>query len=167
MEFVFFSWCCTWLYVKLGDIEEFPALDPIPVYPVNIDPNTNEVKVTIKANNGTNNQVTQKPLCKASQDSNEIVLIIGSGNLCCLIFIYVIKYDFSVIWTSLIDLNKFLKNKVLLVIVVLRLLGKKDSREKWLLWPKMNLSLTTVQSWVRRWIWRQNFCLWDQMSIIW
>nr|CAH0112337.1 unnamed protein product [Daphnia galeata] len=64
---------------KTGDIEEFPALDPIPVYPVNIDPNTNEVKVTIKANNGTNNQVTQKPLCKASQDSNEIVLIIGSG----------------------------------------------------------------------------------------
>ncbi|XP_046442714.1 apoptosis-inducing factor 3-like isoform X2 [Daphnia pulex] len=62
---------------KTGDIEEFPALDPIPVYTVNVDPNTNEVKV--KINNKTSNESTHKPLCKTSKDSNEVVLIIGSG----------------------------------------------------------------------------------------
>ena len=64
--------------VKLGDIEEFPALDPIPVYAVNVDPNTNEVKV--KINNKMNNEATLKTLSKTSEDSNEIVVIIGSGN---------------------------------------------------------------------------------------
>ncbi|KAI9561897.1 hypothetical protein GHT06_012859 [Daphnia sinensis] len=64
---------------KTGDIEEFPALDPIPVYPVNIDPTTNEVKVTLKNNSHLNNQGATKKLCKASEDNSEIVVIIGSG----------------------------------------------------------------------------------------
>jgi hypothetical protein len=66
---------------KLGDIEEFPALDPIPVYPVNVDPDTDEVKVTIRTNSGSNNQGCQKTLCRTSEDSTEIVVIIGSGSL--------------------------------------------------------------------------------------
>jgi hypothetical protein len=47
------------------------------VYTVNVDPNTNEVKV--KINNKTSNESTHKPLCKTSKDSNEVVVIIGSG----------------------------------------------------------------------------------------
>lgn len=47
------------------------------MYTVNVDPNTNEVKV--KINNKTSNESTHKPLCKTSKDSNEVVVIIGSG----------------------------------------------------------------------------------------
>lgn len=65
----------------LGDIEEFPGLDPIPVYPVKVDPTTGEVEVTIKKNQMlSKNHGIQKPLCKASAENKEIVVIIGSGN---------------------------------------------------------------------------------------
>lgn len=64
---------------KTGDIEEFPALDPIPVYPVNIDPTTNEVKVTLRNNSHLSSQNATKTLCKASEDNSEYVVIIGSG----------------------------------------------------------------------------------------
>lgn len=64
----------------IGDIEEFPALDPLPVYPVNVDPTTNEVKISIKSSNIlSKNQGIVRPLCKASEDNNESVVIIGSG----------------------------------------------------------------------------------------
>ncbi len=75
----------------LGDIEEFPALDPIPVYPVNVDPTTDEVKITIKSTNIlSKNQGRIKTLCKASEDSSEVVVIIGSGSV--LIYL-LIRYD--------------------------------------------------------------------------
>lgn len=70
------------LFITKGDIEEYPALDPVPVYPINIDPVTDEVKITISARvfATMNHHSNQKPLCKASESSNEVVLIIGSGN---------------------------------------------------------------------------------------
>lgn len=72
----------------LGDIEEFPALDPIPVYPVNVDPTTDEVKITIKSTNIlSKNQGRIKTLCKASEDSSEVVVIIGSGKSSLQVFV--------------------------------------------------------------------------------
>lgn len=77
----------------LGDIEEFPALDPIPVYPVNVDPTTDEVKITIKSTNIlSKNQGRIKTLCKASEDSSEVVVIIGSGSVLIYLLIH-IRYD--------------------------------------------------------------------------
>lgn len=75
--------------ITLGDIEEFPALDPIPVYPVNIDPTTNEVKVTLRNNSHLSSQNATKTLCKASEDNSEIVVIIGSGRSLVNIFIFI------------------------------------------------------------------------------
>lgn len=65
----------------LGDIEEFPALDPIPVYPVRVDPATNEVKVKISASKNLNARSGVKPLSKATEGNEELVLIIGSGKI--------------------------------------------------------------------------------------
>ncbi len=72
------NWCG-----RKRDIEEFPALDPIPVYPVRVDPVTNEIKVKIssdKISSSTNaSHGVIKPLSKFAEGNNETVLIIGSG----------------------------------------------------------------------------------------
>lgn len=82
--------------ITIGDIEEFPALDPIPVYPVDIDPITNEVKVSIKKNSQHSSPGTMKTLCKASEDNNEVVVIIGSGtNLLVNMFVSLICFIVS------------------------------------------------------------------------
>lgn len=64
----------------IGDIEEFPALDPIPIYPVRVDPHTNEIKVRISPNKLNGNHGVSKPLSKAVKGNIEVVVIIGSGN---------------------------------------------------------------------------------------
>lgn len=63
----------------VGDIEEFPALNPVPVYPVRIDTKTDEVKVRISSKTHVGGQVL-KPLCKAKEKNTDTVIIIGSGN---------------------------------------------------------------------------------------
>lgn len=75
-----FKYCYFRFVRRIGDIEEFPALDPIPIYPVRVDSNTNEIKVRIshgKLLNG--NHGVSKPLGKADDGNSEIVVVIGSG----------------------------------------------------------------------------------------
>jgi len=67
--------------LSLGDIEEFPGLDPIPAYPIQIDQTTNEVKINITPKNKQKGNDVIKPLCKSDDANEDIVLIIGSGHI--------------------------------------------------------------------------------------
>lgn len=67
-------------FESIGDIEEFPALDPIPVYPVRVDSSTDEIKVKISADKVLNaHHGVTKPLGKAAEGNSESVVIVGSG----------------------------------------------------------------------------------------
>ena len=66
--------CC-----RAGDIEEFPALDPIPRYPVRIDSTTNEVKISFPKNPLVQGDHAHKALRQRDKTNENVVLIIGSG----------------------------------------------------------------------------------------
>ena len=66
------------MFLLAGDIEEFPALDPIPSFPVTVDGTTNEVKLTI-SKDFLSNKSTSKMLCKRDENNDNVVVIIGSG----------------------------------------------------------------------------------------
>ena len=57
-------------------------MDPIPTYPVRVDPVTCEVKVKISPNKMLHEfHGVTKPLCKADEGNNEVVVIVGSGKI--------------------------------------------------------------------------------------
>eukprot|EP00105_Crassostrea_gigas_P007010 XP_011421115.1 PREDICTED: apoptosis-inducing factor 3 isoform X2 [Crassostrea gigas] len=71
---------CPWhgacFSVKTGDIEDFPGLDSIPKFKVEVD--GGKVKVTAKKSALADPKV-QRTMCKASKSSDKKVLIIGGG----------------------------------------------------------------------------------------
>ena len=69
-------------YYYPGDIEEFPALNPIPTYRAKIDQITNEVKITLSSQLMKQNNIF-RPLCKSDDSNQDIVVIIGSGKNYC------------------------------------------------------------------------------------
>lgn len=71
---------CPWhgacFSVKTGDIEDFPGLDSIPKFKVEVD--AGKVKVTAKKSALADPKV-QRTMCQASESSDKKVLIIGGG----------------------------------------------------------------------------------------
>lgn len=62
---------------RTGDIEEFPALDPIASYPVRVEVATGEVKVSLSV--GSGERPAAKALCRRNRTNTDSVVIIGSG----------------------------------------------------------------------------------------
>ena len=62
-------------------MEEFPALNPIPKYPVRVDARTNEVKVKLNTLSPVDVFTDQSwtALCRRKPSNMETVAIIGSG----------------------------------------------------------------------------------------
>lgn len=74
---VYCPWHGACFDTKTGDIEEFPALDPIASYPVRVEVATGEVKVSLSV--GSGERPAAKALCRRNRTNTDSVVIIGSG----------------------------------------------------------------------------------------